>query len=219
MLGYAIETRPARRKASPTTLALIAAGHAALILAVMSSRMDLPARFVDKPPKVYSIPLPKDPPRIPPEPLKPATTPRAATQVPLDRPIVIVPIRLPERPINLDLPLTISGDSGHFGIPTDPPRPLARVGPKIATPDSVLRPPYPEAKRRLEEEAVLRLRLSIDERGRVRSVDPIGAADPMFLASARNHLIRHWHYTPASEGGRPVVSSIIINLRFELDNI
>jgi protein TonB len=91
------------------------------------------------------------------------------------------------------------------------------VGPRPTTPESALRPPYPEAKRRLEQEAVLRLRLAIDDHGRVRSVESVGAADPMFLASARNHLIRHWRYAPATEGGRPVASSIVITLRFELD--
>ena len=66
-------------------------------------------------------------------------------------------------------------------------------------------------------EAVLRLRLSIDERGRVVSVDPVGAADGAFLAAARRHLLAQWRYKPAMEGGRAVATSIVITLRFQLE--
>lgn len=216
MLGYAVETRPVRRKASPTTLALIVAGHAALILAVLNARTAVPERPRDPPIIVDTIKPPEDPAPIPPKPLEGSATPRTPRPMPLDRPVEIIPVPLPDRPIDLGLP-PIPPRSDVGPTPIDPPKPVVRAGPKLAVSEHVLRPPYPEHKRRLEQEAVLRLRLSIDERGRVRSVDPVGAADPMFLASARSHLIRNWRYTPATEGGRPVASSIVITLRFELD--
>jgi protein TonB len=97
------------------------------------------------------------------------------------------------------------------------PAEVVRVGARATTPPDLLRPPYPESKRRTEEEAVLRLRLSIDPRGRVTAVEPVGAADPAFLASARAHLIRNWRYKPATEDGRAVASTLIITLRFELE--
>ena len=68
-----------------------------------------------------------------------------------------------------------------------------------------------------EEEAVLRLKLTIDERGRVIAVEPLGRADRAFLDSARRHLIAHWRYRPATEDGRAVSSSAVITLRFQLD--
>ena len=40
------------------------------------------------------------------------------------------------------------------------------------------------------EEASLRLALTIDARGRVTAVEPVGAADPTFLAAARRHILR-----------------------------
>ena len=217
MLGYAVETRPARRKASPTTLALIAAGHAALILAVINAKMDVPDRPRDPPTWIEWVEEPIDPAPIPPEPpspVPPSTTPRPT---PLD-PIVETSIPLPGPQIELGPPQPIPTGPGVRELPADSPKPLPLLGPKPLTPDHSLRPPYPLAKRRLEEEAVLRLRLAIDERGRVRSVEPVGAADPMFLASARNHLIRNWRYQPATEGGRPIASFIVINLRFEIDD-
>ena len=98
----------------------------------------------------------------------------------------------------------------------DPPAPV-RTGPRFMTPPSAVRPPYPESKISSEEEATLRLRLAIDERGRVIRVDPVGAADPAFLAAARRHLIARWRYQPATEDGRAVVSTTVITLRFQLD--
>ena len=69
-----------------------------------------------------------------------------------------------------------------------------------------------------DEEASLRLRLSIDARGRVVAVEPVGSADRAFLAAARRHLLAHWRYQPATEDGRAVASTTVITLRFELDD-
>ena len=68
-----------------------------------------------------------------------------------------------------------------------------------------------------EREAVLRLRLAIDERGRVAAVEPVGRADPVFLAAARRHILKAWRYRPAMDGDRAVASSTVVTLKFELD--
>jgi protein TonB len=73
------------------------------------------------------------------------------------------------------------------------------------------------AKLASEEEAVLRLRLTIDEQGRVTAVDPVGRTDAAFLASARKHILAHWRYRPATVDGRPVSSSTVVTLHFQLD--
>jgi protein TonB len=57
----------------------------------------------------------------------------------------------------------------------------------------------------------------IDDNGRVVAVDPVGRADPAFLEAARKDLIAKWRYRPATEDGRPVDSSTVITLRFELE--
>lgn len=64
---------------------------------------------------------------------------------------------------------------------------------------------------------MLKLRLTIDERGRVIAVDPVGSADRSFFQAARKHLMASWRYKPATEDGRPVASSTVITLRFELE--
>ena len=79
---------------------------------------------------------------------------------------------------------TREGDRGQQVA--DPPKPvLVRRAARFITPAEQVRPPYPVAKQRLEEEASLRLALAIDARGRATSVSPVGAADPVFLDAAR----------------------------------
>ena len=87
----------------------------------------------------------------------------------------------------------------------------------MLTPASELKPPYPPSKLLNEEEATLHLKLTIDATGRVIAVDPVGRTDAAFLEAARRHLIAHWRYKPAMDEGRPVASSEVITLRFELN--
>ncbi|WP_205479901.1 energy transducer TonB [Sphingomonas arenae] len=226
MLAYAAHRRP-RRHLSPTMLSLIIGGHAVAIAFLVTAKMEVNP-FVPKTPiTIEPIPLPKDPP--PPEP-RPKTDPRTPAQ---QQPSVITPTP-PLYPPLPDNPVVDSGPATTDIIPDIRPIIDAPLGPKVeplpikepvkvaarlATPADLLRPPYPDSKLRTEEEAVLKLRLGIDERGRVVSVEPVGAADPEFLQAARKHLIRTWRYKPATEDGRPVATSITITLRFEMRDV
>ncbi|HYI43753.1 MAG TPA: energy transducer TonB [Sphingomicrobium sp.] len=211
----------AERKPYPRALIVIVAAHAAAITAVMLAKMDLPVRVMPAPTEVDLIPLPKEPPPNPPEP-RPQPEPGRSV---IDRPVAVVPVPVPSVPAVDATPTPIPDLRPDIGtrlatnpavtIPVVPPP--VRTGPRFATPDSRLRPPYPLNKIDTGEEAALRLRLSIDERGRVTAVEPVGSADPSFLGAARRHLIAHWRYRPATEGGRPVASSTVITLRFELE--
>ena len=123
-------------------------------------------------------------------------------------------------------PITI-GDTvinpGPIVGPTITPDPLphptvvARSDAQLLTPAWDLKPPYPISKIASEEEAVLRLRLTIDERGRVVAVEPLDRVDRAFLDSARRHLLSHWRYRPAMENGHAVGTTIVVRLRFTLD--
>jgi protein TonB len=229
MLAYAAHRRP-RRQLSPTALALIVGGHALAIVLVASTKMDLPG-FTKAPPTTI-IPI-----TIPPEP-EPAPTPpqqQSESKVPsppasfIDQPPRVLPIP-PTGPVVDFGPATNSSlpDIGTAietpiqqtieALPLTPPAAPVRVAARAVTPTDLLRPPYPDSKQRSEEEAVLRLRLTIDARGRVTAVEPLATADPAFLAAARSHLIRHWRYRPATEDGRAVASSLTITLRFELED-
>ena len=195
-------------------LFLIIAGHAALLAAVMTAKMSLPPRFIPAITHVKLIPLPPQPPQPNPPP-----QPKQQHESSIRQVEEVVPIQRP-LPSQVDLsplPIPDSGPAlvplpGNSVIPAEP----VRVGPRFATAPSDVKPPYPASKLRSGEEAVLRLRLSIDDRGRVIAVDPVGTADPVFLAAARRHLIAHWRYRPATEDGHAVATSRLITLRFEL---
>jgi protein TonB len=219
MLAYAAHRRRiAERRSAPHAMLLIIAGHVALIAAVMSARMDLPQRILHPPTPVDLIPLPKPPPEQPRPRTQPNSSPSAIERVP-----VIVPV---PRPDNDRIEPVVPPFPGAGTIGPNPPQPRieplpapdpVRVGPRFVTPPDAVRPPYPASKLQSEEEAVLKLKLSIDERGRVVAVEPVGRTDPAFLAAARKHLIAHWRYKPATVDGRAIASSTLVTLRFELE--
>ena len=220
MLAYAANSRPAGRSGSPRALICILAGHAVLIGAVMTAKMGVISHDSFTPTKIINIPIkPPPPPEPQPQP-KPAPQP-SFIQHPVT--VIEVPMITPTHPLDQGPPIApwnppVIGD----GPPLPPANPVkltpVRIAAIFATPESALRPPYPASKLRLEEETTLRLRLSIDPRGRVVSVEPVGAADPQFLEAARRHIIRSWRYKPATEDGIAVSSSVVIILSFRLEN-
>ena len=211
MLAYA--PRPERRRLNPPALALIVGAHALAILAVMSARMDVVRS--DHGPTIVDF-IPNVPPPKPAEP--PPEAPNPAPSPPLSYADPVVPLPPRPGPSADPLPPQPLPSMPSTGADLLPPKAtITRSGPRFATPDIDLRPPYPESKRAQEEEATLRLRLSIDKRGRVVAVDPVGPADPVFLAAARRHILRAWRYKPAMEGDRAIAASTLITLQFELD--
>jgi protein TonB len=220
MLAYAahrpvfVDGRP-----HPNTMLLIIGAHVALVAAVMSAKMELPI----KPPpiitKVDFIPIPKDPVPVV-QPKTPHGLPPSNTWI--DHPRPQVPTQPTDQPLTGQGPSVDPGPVAGAGttVMNDfPQRPvvLGRSGPTLLTAPSELKPPYPASKLLNEEEAVLRLKLTIDENGRVVDVAPIGDADYAFLEAARRHLLAHWRYKPATEGGHAVGSTTIVTLHFELD--
>jgi len=203
MLGY-IEGRPAiaARRSSPNVLLVIIVVHVALIALVMSAKMDLGTRIKEGPLIVDLIPEPAPPPpdteddQVPRQP----TSAQTVDSTPIPGAEVIGPATDPRPQIE--------------PVPTPAP---VRSRAQLLTSASDLKPPYPPSKLLTEEEADLRLSLTIDANGRVVAVDPIGRADPAFLGAARRHLIARWRFWPASEDGRPVESTTEITLRFRLD--
>ena len=220
MLAYAANApRIAERRSAPNALLFIIAGHVAVVAAVMSAKMDLPRRILEGPLVVTTIPVPPPPPS---DPVRTKTQTHRVITTPEPQ-ISIPPTHLEQESVEALGPTTINtGVLGGGGIAIIPeiPRPVhypVKLGPRLATPESELKPPYPQSKLLTEEEAVLNLRLTIDQNGRVVAVDPVGRADAAFLAAARRHLLAHWRYRPASEDGRAVTSSTVITLRFQLD--
>jgi protein TonB len=221
MLAYAANAHPACRAGSPSSLILILAGHAIVIGAVMTAKMELVDPIRDKPPIVVNIPEEKPPPETKrveetrPDP-QPSFIEQRAPIIDMDRPITSA--QLDQGSTIEDIGAVIG--AGPTTIPLVPPKAApVRMAARFATPDNALRPPYPLDKRRAEEEATLRLKLSNDARGRVTAVEPVGTADPSFLEAARRHILRAWRYKPATEDGVAIPSSTVINLSFRLEDV
>ena len=215
MLAYA--PRPDAKKLRPATLGLIILGHAGLLALVMTAKSGEVFKNPFTPTVVTLVPEPKPPPPTEPQ-ADPRPSPSTFTTVKS-----IVPPLIPKGPsVATDphpLPPLGSG-AGTTTLPTPIPLdpPIVRTGPRFATVGDAIRPPYPIAKRESGDEASLRLRLTIDARGRVIAVDPIGRADATFLEAARRHILRVWRYQPAMEGTKAIPSTTTITLKFELGN-
>jgi len=218
MLAYAASCPLiGKRQSSPNAMLIVIGVHVAAIAALMSAKMDLPNPFHPDPTEVIFVPAPL-PPSTPIE--QQRTTHPNLTPIPQSPPRVPTPLidnpPLAAGPI-VD-PGPIAG-GGTVVIPEIPYQVVSPVhhGPRLLTPASQLKPPYPALKLLREEEATLTLRLSIDEQGRVVGVEPVGHADREFAEAARRHLMSRWRYSPATDDGRAVSSSITITLRFMLD--
>lgn len=220
MLAYAASRpAPVERRPHPNALLVIIAVHVAAIAALMSAKMDLPTIIKDPNTTVFWVPKPKDPP--PPNPLPQTRQPQTTQAVTLTRPDPIKVMPQPQGPAvpsgGAIAPSPVANVALNIPVFRPPVRNPVKVGAALLTSGDALKPPYPSAKLLTEEEASLTLRLTIDERGRVVAVEPVGKADRVFLEAARRHLLANWRYRPASEDGRATASSAVVTLRFQLD--
>lgn len=219
MLAYAANRPvPGRRQSSPNALLLVISAHVALVAVVMSAKMDLPSRIIDPPFKTFKFPVPVDPP--PPTEKHPIAHPLPA---PIPTPQPPIPLPKADRGPVVDTgpidtgPMVDGGDTIVSGTSNSIRLAAIRHEPQLLTPFSDLRPPYPASKLASEEEAVLTLRLTIDSNGRVVVVEPVGRADRVFVDAARRYMIARWRYSPATEDGRAVGSSLTVTMKFMLD--
>jgi periplasmic protein TonB len=221
MLAYAANRRTiGKRESSPNALLLVISVHVALLALVMSAKSEL-STHVPRTGPLIDIPVPP----LPPPPNKPQ--PKHSQPQPKNTWIDHTTTRVPLPPRPPQPPLDGSGTTADGlsggGTGTIPifPDPVhltpVRHDPQLLTPAWQLKPPYPASKLASEEEATLRLRLTIDETGRVTAVDSVGNADREFLESARRYILGHWRYQPASEDGRAIASTITVTLQFRLD--
>ena len=212
MLAYAAP-RPGREGTHPRMLMLIVTGHVLAVGAVMLAKSEIATR-TDVPTVIIDIPPLADPPRHPEQ--RPRADPSHPTTAQPQVPIPFDRHGIEVTPVSID---PVGGSDIGTLLPQPPfvpPHEVIRHGAQIATAEGRLRPPYPEVKQMLGEEATLTLKLSIDATGRVTAVEPIGSADRAFLDSARRHLLNVWRFTPATEDGKPVPSTKVITLHFEL---
>lgn len=217
MLAYSAN-RPVAgsRSQSPNSMLAIVALHVAAVAVLMSARMELPT-FSPEPPLVIETIKPQ------PIPEPDVATPRPPAPFP-DRtftaldPLVPLPSDPVTPPVPDPVPQPFPGLPGAGSGGGTVAQPIAATPAVLLTGAAELKPPYPPSKLAGGEEATLKLRLTIDAAGRVTAVEPIGRADRTFLTAARRHILAHWRYRPATSDGRGVETSLVINLRFQLDD-
>lgn len=222
MLAYAPERRTRGASTRSTqTMTFVVVGHILLVGVALTTKMTIDRYVAQGETDITFVPNP--PPPVPDENIK-STKPMPKSTIDTVRPII------PPRPSGDDVtvdtgpsvpsgPVTgIGTDPGPIAV-IDPPKPVpVRIAARFNTPDSMLRPPYPTDKLRMEEETTLRLRLTVDANGRVTAVDPVGNADRSFLDAARRHIIRSWRYKPATVDGVATGSTVVISLSFRLQD-
>ena len=209
-----------QKRTSPASLALVVALHVVVLgaVALVKSPVFDPPFF--PPTKVTFVPLPEDPPVVPPEPVpvpesRVTAPPREVDRVP-PRPENQVG-EVPRDPVGPVGP-PIGGGGGT--IVSDPPphvpvRREAELDPRYA---AMLRPPYPASEQRAQRGGVVRIRVTIGTDGRVRAVERVSATSDAFWAAAERQALSRWRFRPATLDGRPVESSKVLTLHFRIED-
>ena len=78
------------------------------------------------------------------------------------------------------------------------------------------RPDYPESARREGQEGRVLLRVLVDDRGRIKSVEISNSSGSDALDRAAAEAIRRWRFHPARYGDQPVESWLRIPIEFRL---
>lgn len=104
-----------------------------------------------------------------------------------------------------------------INVAPSPPQSASDSGP-VALAGTHTTPPYPPISRRLGQEGVVQLRITIAPDGSVAHADVIQSSGwPELDEAASSWVVVHWRYQPATEGGVPVTSTVLAAVRFNLE--
>jgi protein TonB len=119
-----------------------------------------------------------------------------------------------------DLTASGSGSGGEVVIPGPgpdiilPPPALPVRTTATFTARNAAQPPYPRSLQAEGIEGVAVVRVLVGTDGRVKAVDSVRADDPLFFEATREHALRKWRFSPATEDGRAVESWREMTVRF-----
>ncbi len=179
-----------QKRASPASLAVVIALHAAAITALALSKTEIVKDYI-KPTVIDFIPEKKDP---PPEPERPAPDkPLPRQDVTYVTPIVQPPI---QRPVDVEIV----------------ERPLQEIA--LVVPPALPARIDPPAQPKVEPREPVRILIGAD--GRVKSVQRVKAASEAFFRATERQALRHWRFKPAMVDGKPVESSQTVTVHFQM---
>ncbi len=215
-----------RKRASPVGFALVVAGHAAALSALVMIKGPeiIPSPF--RPTLIHNVlpTPPAEPPPPEPEPVrKMEQLPQQPTRIDRIEPIIDPIVRGPvvtADPLPPLRPRTLPPGTGTTATPlpdpvVEPVRIEARIDPKYA---HALQPPYPASEQRAQREGEVRIRVTIGADGRVKAVERLSATTDAFWSTAERHARARWRFQPATVDGRPVESQKVMTLQFRLED-
>ena len=203
----------------PGGMALVIALHAAAFAGLVLIKTDVireelrPTQLVD-----YYFP-PEPQPEPPPQP-----QPEPRQQSVLDAPTPIVPVRQPTGPVVTERPVppqppyvppaheTVIADMTP-DLPRVPVRVEAQLDPRHA---GELQPPYPPSEEARQNDGTVRVRVTIGADGRVKAIARLSATSDAFWRATERYALAHWRFRPATEDGRPVESTKVMNVIFRI---
>jgi protein TonB len=215
------------KRTSPTALAVVVLMHGAGITALALAKMDNPGRIIFEPTQVELIPIPKDPPKNPPEPTKQTVQRQQPTVLTPPEPVFKLPTQGPVVPWTPQPTATvIIPEPGPIEVPrADPPAPPvekartvepARARANLAS--YVSDEDYPANAARNEEQGTTRFRLVVGPDGRVKECTVTGSSGSSALDSTTCRLMRQRaKFTPAKNNrGEPTTDTVANAIRWVL---
>jgi protein TonB len=208
----------AQKSGSPTGFVLVVLLHVAVLSAIILIKGPAFIRVTHPPTETFFIPLPHEPDPIPPPPQQQRQQPRSEMTNPQ--------------------PVTQTSHEGPAAQTTqDPPPPFYPPGParvelaRVDLPPPVrrdaevdpayrgfLQPPYPPSEQRAEREGDVRVRVTIGTNGRVIAVQMLSATSDAFWRVTERQALTRWRFRPATVDGRPVESTKLMNLHFQIQD-
>lgn len=200
--------------------------HAALLYTAMSYKLIPPPQeavtlFVDmiNPPPKKEEPPPPEPPKPPPK--KVELVKEKQIVKPLPAPVLVAeaPITSPVEPVALPPPPVIEAPLPEPVVeePVKPAQPLMMTSElSLACPDRSP-PNYPAISRRLGEQGQVKLKVELDETGRVTSARVVESSGFKRLDEAGLNAVKSWRCNPATRDGKPVRAVALQPLDFILN--
>ena len=211
------------KKASPTALAVVVLMHGAALTSLALAKMENPGRTNFGTTEVELIPAPKDPPEVPPEPVRQPVQPQQQTVLTPPKPVFDLPRQGPIVAWTPPpLPSLVLPEPARATVPAEPaPPPARKIEPARARANLgsyVSDADYPSSAVRNEEQGTTRFRLGVGPDGRVTECTVTGSSGSSALDSATCRLMKsRARFTPAHDSeGRRVPDSVSSAIRWVL---
>jgi periplasmic protein TonB len=207
------------KRTNRTALAVVILMHGAALTALALTKMENPGRTIFGRTDVTFVPIPKDPPEVPPKPTEREVRPQQPTVLTPPKPVFKLPTDGPIVPWD-PKPFTdlIVPEPGPIVVPkADPPAPIvekartvepARARANLAS--YVSDEDYPANAARNEEQGTTRFRLVVGPDGRVKECSVTGSSGSSALDSTTCRLMKQRaKFSPAKNNKGELTSDTV----------